>query len=96
MDEQKKQKIATAIVSEIERALESSSITQDTAENAGADFYDLLEECKDEDSFYEGFVRYLQRYPFMNDAGEYYGAIGSQEKDGEQINEVLKNIKNMS
>ncbi len=96
MDDILKEKMATAATSEIDKSLQDGKINSDTAEEAGADFYELLESYADDKTFFDDFVTYLRKYPFMENTGDYYSAITKQNNSEAQIDQIRSALSNLS
>lgn len=93
MDPTLREKIEMAIATEISKALDAGTLDENTAEDAGADFYELLESYSDQPIFVEDFATYIRKYPFASVVGDYYAAHVDNRNTEDQINTIRKQLQ---
>lgn len=96
MDANFRQKLEVALETEIDKAVENGSISEDTGDDASLDFAEMLDRYTNEAEFIEDFGNYIWKYSFASSVGDYYMAQ-IKNKDAEaDIDAIRKQLQTLT
>ncbi len=96
MDPILREKLEVALETEIDKAVESGTISDDTGDDASLDFAEMLERYTNEKEFIEDFGNYIWKYSFASSVGDYYMAQLQNKNAETDIDAIRKQLQTLT
>jgi len=96
MDPTLREKLEVALETEIEKAVENGSISDDTGDDANLDFAEMLDRYTNEAEFIEDFGNYIWKYSFASSVGDYYIAQLKNKNAEADIDAIRKQLQTLT
>lgn len=96
MDPILREKLEAALETEIDKAVESGEIDEDTGDDASLDFAEMLDAYQNQESFIQEFANFIWKYAFASSVGDYYMAQIKNENAEADIHAIRKQLESFA